>query len=117
MIADRIENFCQFFKLTYQKVEENVHDVDQYRLYLPGSNTVDNEALTDFRVYRSVVIPGVHTLRNGDPGYPDEYDEQEVGKFDNLIDALEKIGHLVVTDWCADEKMAETFACEGLAAP
>lgn len=113
---NRIEQFCHRFRLTYEKVEENIYNVDQFRLYLPGSNSVDDEALTDHWVYRSITIPGVHTLSNGDPGYPNEYDEEEIGR-GSLIDCLEVIGHASITQWCDEERMVETFACEGLAAP
>lgn len=106
---DIIRPFCHSFRLQFEKVEENVYNVDQYRLYCPGSNSVVDEALTDFQVWRCITIPGVHTLRNGDPGYPDDYDEQEVSRHPTLLSALEKIGHLVVTDHINDEAMAEAM--------
>jgi hypothetical protein len=96
-------NFCKFMQITMEQPEENIYQLENYILYCPGSNSIDAEALTDFRVFRSVVIPGRHTLSNGDPGYPDEYDEQEVSRHPAVLSALEKIGHLMVTDWTDQE--------------
>ena len=76
---------------------------------------------------QSVVIPGCHTLDNGDPGYPDDIDILELETANLWLDDVEKIavkvfqyfGHAVVDeaiDAYMEQKQWEEFedAYQGL---
>jgi hypothetical protein len=51
-----------------------------------------NKFLLCWQTQVGVVIPGVHTFRNGDPGYPDDYDYKDIGETgetqQNIMNAL-----------------------------
>lgn len=98
-IADVIHTFAIRLKLNVKHPEPNIFDLDGFELYLPGYNSILDETLTDFQVYRGVTIPGRSYMPNGDPGYPDDYDLIEVGTFSTLLNALQKIGECIVSDW------------------
>lgn len=94
-----INLFATSFKLSVQHPEPNIYYIEGFELYLPGHNTIFDEELTVFLVCAGVTIPGCRTMPNGDPGYPDDYDTVEVGQFGALLNALEKIGHCIMTQW------------------
>ena len=52
-----------------------------------------------WNVYGSTVLPGRHTMPNGDPGYPDDVDVWHAGAFFTLREALLKIGHLLMDEY------------------
>jgi hypothetical protein len=103
MKSDQTDQILQLFaarvRLTLTHPEKNVYQLDRYNLYLPGYNSFFDETITSFQVDRTVTIPGVRSMPNGDPGYPDDFDIQKVGEFDTLIQALQKIGTCIVEDW------------------
>lgn len=99
---ETINLFAARLKLNVGHPEPNVYDIDGFELYVPGYNSILDETLTDFQVYAGVTIPGRRTMPNGDPGYPDDYDLIEIGKFPTLLNALAKIGACIVDRWIDD---------------
>jgi hypothetical protein len=92
-LAQHIKDALTFFA-TPPKVEVKLNDDGVEAIYIadggievvPETREVEVKSIAGTRkvkkegfcVYRSVLIPGVHTFRNGDPGYPDAWDVEEV---------------------------------------
>lgn len=111
-IEETINLFATRFKLSVQHPEPHVYHIEGFELYTPGYNSVFDDTLPDFQVYRGVVIPGTRTMPNGDPGYPDDYDIVEIGTFITLLSALSKIGACLVEQWMDETGMYLEYAPE-----
>jgi hypothetical protein len=59
-----------------------------------------------YTVCQEVIIPGVHTLRNGDPGWPDDVDVQELKTFQaNQLSGLAKFVAMHIAERNIDQAL------------
>ena len=82
-----VERFCAWlFPQQRGKPEPHQWELGAWELYSPDHE--ESEAPGRWAVYGSTVIPGVRTLRNGDPGWPDDVDVWLADSFTDIWAAL-----------------------------
>jgi hypothetical protein len=60
-----------------------------------------------FLISKEVIIQGVHTFGNGDPGYPDDVDIIDVDTVDTANEAVEKVFNTI-----AQREISEVIQAE-----
>jgi hypothetical protein len=98
-VDETISRFALAHGFPYRKVENHYWEVNGIDLYSPEHPEQQHLGLKTWDVIRITVIPGVRTLPNGDPGYPDEYDTDIDSSHSDLWAALKRIGVMSVLDW------------------
>jgi hypothetical protein len=102
-----IKDFGKTFNLPVEMDEPEHWLIGSFELYSPQQTDIAGTNEPTWDVYAVKLIPGVRTMPNGDPGYPDEYDAFLISSHVKLWAALEVIGHLSVTQWIDEGQMAE----------
>lgn len=108
-----IRQMCKTFNIHLDEIDElggyTVFDLNGLVQLMPPCE--DNNG--KWTIYKVTVRPGVHTLSNGDPGYPDEVDVDEVSAHETclqgLVEAVKLVVELAAQDIAFDLSMVVEF--------
>jgi hypothetical protein len=93
---DLIRQMSKQFNILLEEIDElggyTVFDMNGVVQLMPPSEDTDGKWV----VYKVTTTPGVHTLSNGDPGYPAEIDVDYVSGHDTCLQGLVEAVKLAV---------------------
>jgi hypothetical protein len=90
-----IQQMSKQFNLFLTEFEESDHKLFDFNGYVQLQSPCDDTE-GKWAVYKLHVKPGVHTMPNGDPGYPAEVDAEDVGSYDTCLQGLVEAVKLAV---------------------